>query len=187
MDHKEFGFDVETTGLTPGRDHILTLGGIVRINHKEVERVYIEMKPPEGTIIPPVVLDLTGLTIEQIRGFPSQEKGYKQLVELFGRYIDRFDKQDKLFTIGYNLDFDLRFLARFFKAMGDDYLFSFLGCKIDVLTLFNQFRSEQNLYFQNSKLETACTHFGIKLEAHNALSDIQATLELYDFLTGGKK
>ncbi len=35
---------------------------------------------------------------------------------------------------------------------------------------------------ENDKLETMCNYFGIGIEAHNALSDIEATKKLYELI-----
>ena len=35
---------------------------------------------------------------------------------------------------------------------------------------------------ENDKLETMCNYFGIEIEAHNALSDIEATKKLYELI-----
>jgi DNA polymerase III epsilon subunit-like protein len=40
---------------------------------------------------------------------------------------------------------------------------------------------------KNYRLETMCKHFGIELKAHDAMSDIEATKQLYEIIHDWKK
>jgi len=48
-----------------------------------------------------------------------------------------------------------------------------------------QMDCDGEIELENYKLETVCAHFGITLYAHNAISDIKATRELYYLLKKG--
>jgi len=43
------------------------------------------------------------------------------------------------------------------------------------------------LSLPNYKLQTVCEHFGVQIDAHDALSDIKATRELLQMILGAKE
>ena len=184
MDVKEFCFDVETTGLSYKRHLIVTIGLIVRINGIIEEKCQLTCKPPDNVVVEPKILELTRLTMDEINKFDQSASTYLKLDEIFNKYVNKFDSQDKFSYIGYNVSsFDIKFLNAFYKGFYDDFLFSYLGPQLDVLTLFNQYVKKHKIVVKNSKLGTACEFFKIPIKAHNSLSDATATLALYDKIT----
>ena len=102
------------------------------------------------------------------------------------KYVDQYDKNDKFTIVGYNCTFDIGFLREFFRLNNDKYYGSWFSSynMIDVHKLFTALRGS-GLYpeleaLENMKLETVANHYGIEIQAHDALSDIYATEKLYD-------
>ena len=107
----------------------------------------------------------------------------KELENIFAKYVDKYDKKDKLIMICHNYSFDFRMLYNFYNRLGNKYMGSFIDFKLNVCTL-NLIKALQVMeifpILENNKLETWCKYFNIKLEhAHDALEDIRATRALY--------
>ena len=70
-------------------------------------------------------IETNNLTIEELlhdKKFVEPIKVYKSIVNIFSKYIDKFDKKDKFHFIGYNSQaFDFPFLRYWFKKCGDIY------------------------------------------------------------------
>ena len=112
---------------------------------------------------------------------------YKQLVELLGKYVDKYNPADKFFLAGYNnASFDNYFLKAFFVQNGDNYFYSWFWVNsIDVMILATQHLLEQRHLMPDFKQETVAQMLGIDLDReklHNALYDIYLTHEIYKHL-----
>lgn len=172
--------DIETTGLSENSSPI-QISGLIEIGGEVKEEFDIFLKPFEGAIIEEEALNIQGLTLEKIEKFQDTRDGYKKLLEIFDKYIDKYDKLDKFIVAGYNVDFDLRKIRRLAQAMGDKYINSYLGVKkIDPFEMIIPFQVAGKLpKLANNKLETWCNYFEIEIKAHNSLEDIKATRELF--------
>ena len=87
---------------------------------------------------------------------------YVKFVNMLSKYVDKFDKKDKFFLVGYNnASFDNHFLKAFFVQNGDHYFYE--------MTDFKQ--------------ETVARALGIQIDSaklHDASYDIQLTKEIYN-------
>lgn len=169
--------DVETTGLIPTRQDIIQLAGIIEINGVAQEEFEFKCQPYSYDNVEQKALDVHGYSIPEIRMFPEPRGVKKEFEALLGKYVNKFDRQDKFVFAGYNTPFDFGFVSNWFKKAGDTYFGSWFEYKqVDVYPLFYSFAQAMNLtYLPNHKLETAAKHFGIPIQAHDALSDIRAT------------
>jgi DNA polymerase-3 subunit epsilon len=181
---KTFYFDVETSGLDPIQNDILTLAGIIEIDGEVKEEFYLEMQPFNYDTISKEALVVNGLTIEQIKTFQRPQEAHKKLQSIFSKYINRYNKLDKLTAIGHNVGFDMRFLNSLFRKCGDKYFGSWIDYHfLDTMVLLNLLKFNKVIQIDNVKLVTAAKHFGVELtEAHNAMADIKATRELFQKL-----
>jgi DNA polymerase-3 subunit epsilon len=93
-------FDLETTGLSAGRDHICELGA-VRVRGLEPADSFQSLVNP-GVGLPEPVARLTGLREEELRGAPS-------VSSVLGRFL-AFAGDELL--VAHNARFDQRFLER---------------------------------------------------------------------------
>jgi DNA polymerase-3 subunit epsilon len=172
-------FDCETTGTDPVRHDIIQFSGMMEVSGVVKDTLNIRMKPFSEENIDPRALEVTGLTKEQVMSEQDPEQAYRQIIQFFGKHIDKFDRTDKFYPAGYNVKFDLDFLYNFFKKNKDDYFGSYCNWKaIDGLPLMHYMEWIGAVELPDYKLSTVCAHYGISIDAHDAQSDIEATREL---------
>lgn len=183
MPSKIFYFDVETTGLDPVQNAIIQLAGIIVIDGKAMEEFEFKIAPFETDHVSQEALDVHGYSVEDIKGFTTPSIVYQHLLNIFSKYVNKFDKSDKMTPAGYNVRFDMDFLKNFFLKNGDVYFGSWLNWKmIDPLPLLHFIDFAGGISLPDYKLASVCAHFGIELQAHDALSDIRATRQLIGLL-----
>ena len=176
---KKIYFDCETTGLSAIKNGIIQIAGIIEINNEKVKSFNMKIKPFASDIIKQEALDISGITLEDIKGFEDPKTAYNNIVTIFDRYVDKYDRNDKFLVCGYNVRFDIDFLKEFFVKNGDDYLFSYFGQVRDPLPVIQYLSSMGKINTINNKLSTMCEYFGIDIKnAHDAMVDIRATKSL---------
>jgi DNA polymerase-3 subunit epsilon len=185
---KELFFDLETTGLDEKRNAIHQLSGIIRVDGKIVEEFDINMRPDPDQEVKEQALKVSNLTVEDvINNELSQKEGYEQFVSMLDKYVDRFNKKDKIFLCGYNnVKFDNEFLRELFNRNGDKYFGSwFWSGGIDLMILALEKLRHKRAEMDNFKLMTVAKELGIVLnesKLHNAVYDIELTIEICDRL-----
>lgn len=181
MSAKELWLDCETSGTDPKRHDILRLAGIVVVNGKEKESFDLKLRPENPANISDEALAVNHLTRAEIDTYPPAQEAYDSFLEVCGRYVQKFNKQDKFFLGGKNVDFDKGFLWELFRRRGDPYLGSWIwGATLEVQTLMAWARLQGLVpALANYQLGTWCTAMQIPLDAHNALSDVRASRELW--------
>lgn len=157
--------DLETSGLDPLRDEILSIGAVKRNEQGELEKSYCLIKT--DCSLPEKIRKLTGLSEEKLQKEGSELKVVlQQLNEFIGAHV----------VVGWNLPFDLVFLRRAYQING---LSFFKNRCLDLLPVVKR----HNLFLENYRLETVLAEYKIKNEApHHALGDAAATLALADKL-----
>jgi DNA polymerase-3 subunit epsilon len=170
-------FDVETTGLDPVKHDIIQIAGLIEINGEVKEEFEFKVRPlGKEEDISQEALDIHGYTLDVIREFPEARETYNKLTALFGKHIDKYNKMDKFTPAGYNAEFDMNFLKEFFNKNNDVYFGSWVNWKkVDPLPILYFLDYAGRIKLENYKLATVAAHFGIELNAHDALSDIKAT------------
>nr|DAK81844.1 MAG TPA: DNA polymerase III subunit alpha [Caudoviricetes sp.] len=181
-------FDLETTGTNPARHGIHQISGIVEVDGVEQERFDFKVRPNPKAEVLDEALAVGGVTREQIEAYPAMEEVYGKLVALLARYVNKFDKNDKFFLVGYNnASFDNQFLRGFFMQNGDNYFGSwFWSNSLDVMVLASQYLLAERQLMPNFKLSTVASHLGIKIDdgkLHDAYYDIHLTREVYREIT----
>lgn len=172
-------FDTETTGLDKDKNGLIQISGIIEIDGVVTDSFNFKIAPFEKDIIEPDALKVNKTTIEEILTYPKPNIVYSQLLQLFDKYIDKYNKDDKFFPAGYNIKFDLEFLSSFFKKNNNLYFGSYCNWHgIDGLSLVHYMEYLGGLKLKNYKLGTLCEYFDIQLNAHDANEDITATREL---------
>ena len=176
---KIFWLDCETTGLDPQKNALIQIAALIEIDGKIKNRLNLFLKPLDIDKVDPKALELQGRTIEEIKKYPPPEKSFKILKEEMSLFVDKFDKHDKFVMAGYYVKFDIDFLRAFFEKLNDNYFGSwFFSVSYDVQFLIAQQIIKKSLRTPNYKLSTMCEKFGVKIKAHDAMSDIMATREL---------
>ena len=202
--------DTETTGLDATKHGIIQLAMLIEIDGKIEGELLVDVQPFEEDLI--VIIEdcpnmiykraeliknmaaigdisifPSDIKIENLVNFDFPAEAHQKIIAFLDKHISKFDKADKAYLGGYNVQFDRNFISQFFKKCGDNYLGSYLNWKcLDPLYLLWQMDADGYISLENYKLENVCKHFGIEIEAHNALSYIKATYELYRKLRGAK-
>lgn len=180
-------FDVETTGLDPKTDYIFQLSGLVEVDGEPVEDFNIFLRPPSGTPVSKKALEVTGKTIEDLRALPDAEEGFKQFLGILKKYVPTPTWREKFYPAAYNGNFDMQFVEELFVKNGK-YWGDYQNWQlIDPLQIFRFLNYSKQINTFNCKLSTICNHFGVSIDAHDALSDIRATRDLVQILKNGLK
>jgi DNA polymerase III alpha subunit (gram-positive type) len=179
---KVLWFDVETTGLDKSKCAIRQIAALAEINGKVEDTINLEIQPFEAAKIEEGAKALFGGALDENR--TPYHLAYQQFTKFLLFFVGKFDPADKFVLAGYNItSFDEPFLREFFLVNKDKYFGSYFAWpKIDVQTFVAMYHAEMSFRPDNFKLETVCRQFGIPIDAHDALSDIQATRQLYHVL-----
>lgn len=190
---KRVFLDLETQGTDPGKHGVWQVSGCVDLGGKPLQHFNFILNPPEKYTWEDRAREMY-LEQKKIHGYDIERDGlpYKDFHQRFTREIlagvDKFNKYDKFFLIGYNVTFDDRFLRALFADCGDDYYGSFFAWPaIDVAVLAAHHLGEERLRMANFKLGTVAQRFGIQMEEsklHDAAYDIEMTREIYLRLNG---
>jgi len=176
MDKKIIAFDNETSGIGK-KFGLQQFAGIIFINGKRMKTINIQIKIFKTDKIDKKALEVHGL--DPTEGLEPMV-AYVKIKEFLGEFVEKYNKNDKLTPLAQNGHFDIDSLCTFFNKCEDSFLGSLinLGGLIDPLPFFRMMRYLGKLNLPDLKLQTLCDHFGIKLKAHDALSDIEATVKL---------
>jgi len=171
--------DIESTGLRPDKHDVVQIACIpVIAGESFLDKTFNQhCKPINWKDIDPGALRVNGQTIEKLKTYQSPEAMVNNLV----LYLRQFKTK---FTIsGYNVDFDRGFIAALFKKVNreQDFLELFYPGTRDAFKKAKKLKTQ--LPTPNLKLATLCEHFKIHIDAHDALSDISATLQLDKILS----
>lgn len=149
-------FDVETTGLNNATDMITEIGA-VRLENGEEVAAFSQLVNP-GRMIPPKVVELTGITDGMVRDCPTIEEVAPAFYEFCRGAV----------LVAHNAAFDVGFMKRAFAPLG--------GLNAPVLDTLALARNQYAGQIKNYKLGTICKFLGISLKnAHRAVHDARAT------------
>ena len=154
--------DLETTGLNPKKDRIIEIGA-VKVREGKIVDTFQSLIDPKQELEERVE-SLTGISAKELCGQPIIQEILPELKE--------FLEEDVL--LGHRVLFDYSFLKRAFT--NENITFERKG--LDTLKLARQFVAD----CESKKLESLCQHYGIRHQAHRALGDARATVELYQIL-----
>jgi len=183
-------YDCETTGTDERKHGIHQLSVYMEIDGKVVETIDYKVAPhPKAACVPEALAVGQGVTEEQIRAYEPMEVVYRRFVAMLAKYVDRYDKKDKIYLCGFNsADFDNRFLRAWFKHNGDSYFGAyFYGEDLDVRILAAQYLLKRRGRMENFKLMSVARELGITVDEsrlHDALYDIELTRACYRIVTG---
>ena len=170
--------DGETTGLDSLRNDIVQLACVAVVGGVEQSITFNQYcQAIDWNEIDPSALAVNGLTIDFLRKQQKPEVMVNNLVLFAKQFNCRF------IIAGYNVGFDKDFIASLFKKVGReaDFLELFTGDIRD--TMKRAKKLKEQLQTPNIKLATLANHFGIAINAHDALSDIQATIKVDKILS----
>lgn len=184
-------FDLETTGTNSGKHGIHQISGQIVIDGVVKESFDFHVQPNPKALIEEEALKVGGVTREQILAYPPMQQVYQEFVAMLGKYVDKFNKKDKFFLVGYNnAAFDNQFLRGFFLQNGDVYFGSwFWSNSIDVMVLASAYLATRRPEMENFKLSTVAKTLGIVVNddsLHDAMYDIELTKAVFDIVTGNQ-
>lgn len=152
--------DIETTGVDINRDVIIEIAA-VRVKHAKVVDKFQTLINPGDVKLSPTISVLTGIGEEDLKDAPGLAAIRDRLIQFVG----------SLPIMGHNIDFDLDFL----KEKGID----LSGVRLDTLELAYTLLPRLRFY----SLEYLAYYYSFADQpSHRAMTDVLATVELYDLL-----
>ena len=178
-------FDLETTGIKYWRNGVHQISGEIVIDGVTKDCFNLYVCPHPQCEIEEEALRICNVSKEQIQAYPPMREVYVKFVNMLSKYVDKFDKKDKFFLVGYNnASFDNHFLKAFFVQNGDHYFYSWFWVNsIDVMVLSTQHLMRKRHEMTDFKQETVARALGIQIDSaklHDASYDIQLTKEIYN-------
>ena len=163
-------FDTETTGIDFDTDRIIELGAVALEKGGETGSLNCLIRLPQGHRLPPFIVDLTGITDEELaqKGVSEEEAG-----AAFCRLLEGAKRP---LLVAYNAQFDLNFLYWFLKKSGNAQILR-LPRFLDALTVYKDRRDYPH------KLCNAIEAYRLEEEAvnsHRAVDDARATVRLLE-------
>lgn len=154
--------DIETTGLDPKRDKITEIAAIRVENHIITGKFHTLVNP--GRKLEERIVELTGIRDEDLKDAPH-------IQDVIGDFLD-FESTGCL--LGHSILFDYSFLKRASVNAG----MKFERNGIDTLMIARKYLAD----LESRALPYLCRHFDIAHNPHRAMSDVEATYELYKLL-----
>lgn len=180
-ERKVLWIDVETTGTDPEANGIVQIAGLVEINGTVVEEFDLCAKPLPEDHIAFSAVEVTGLDLLKVIGYPDAADTLKAFIAIMDSYINKRDREDKFHPAGYSVKFDLDFLYQWCMKQGFKYFRSYVDhITIDVYALARYLSGFGMMEVESFKMAALYEEMTGKemLDAHNALADIKATREL---------
>ena len=163
-------FDTETTGIDFDTDRIIELGAVALEKEGETGSLNRLIRLPQGHRLPPFIVDLTGITDEELaqKGVSEEEAG--------AAFCHLLEGAKRPLLVAYNAQFDLNFLYWFLKKSGNAQILRFPRF-LDALTVYKDRRDYPH------KLCNAIEAYHLEDEAvnsHRAVDDARATVRLLE-------
>ena len=155
--------DLETTGLNPKTDKITEIGA-VRVIDGERRETFTALVNP-GRKLEPRIVELTGITDEELADAPGIEEIISEALEFIG----------DLPLLGHSVLFDFSFLKK--AAVNSRLVFEKQA--VDTLKIARKYLAD----LEHRSLDYLCAYYQIPHQAHRALADAEATALLYERLT----
>ncbi len=155
--------DIETTGLDPEYCEIIEMTAIRYSNGNIVDSFSTLVQPYWE--IDRFITELTGITNEMVKDAPTIKPAIKQFYD--------FVKDDIL--VGYNVNFDINFL---YDYLYECYQLPLSNSFVDVMRIARKLHPE----WENHKLQTVASKFGIDTIAHRSYSDCETCNTCYTSL-----
>lgn len=164
-------FDLETTGLSPVKDRILSFSALkVAYENNVLKAVHSgELFMNPGFPIPPAVTKVNHISDDRVKDCPLETAGIPLIKKFMG---------ESPIVIGYNSKrFDVPFLnAAYERVLGES--LSVL-CHVDVFLM-----AKEKLNLKTYKLEAVANELGadVGIEFHNSVDDCKATFRVFKIL-----
>jgi DNA polymerase-3 subunit epsilon len=174
--------DTETTGLDENKHALIQIAGILDECGYVIDTFNVHIRPFKGDLLNKDALIKNGINKEDFyeNKFLPPKLAFEKIISFLEKYINRYDSSDKLILAGKNIQFDIRFLRKFFDKCDDNYYGSWFHYPyIELESEIAKYLLLKNILLPNYKIETICEHFNIDIKAHDALEDVRATRKIY--------
>lgn len=170
--------DIETTGFSRDWDSIIEIAAII-VNEEtweEIDRFHSYIKPNKS--IPKKITEITGINDEKVKNCESEEVVVGKFFEWVG-----FMKPDAV--VGHNYT---TFDGQFFSAKAKKYRYDDLDLEIiDTLKIAREKKipvKTKTARGANSYTQISlASHYGVEYQAHSAIEDVRALIEIYKQMT----
>lgn len=171
--------DLETGGLDPKVNPITQLAFIIEIDGVEKERHDILIAQTEN--LDPEAMRITGY--EAGSGIP-EKLAYEKLIRILKKYVDPYDKRDKLYMVAYNGHaFDGQFLRQLFTKYNNPWYGAyFWNPVVDCMLIAMAFCIGQRHLLGDFKQSTVAKSLGIEVDRnklHDALYDVELCRDIF--------
>lgn len=182
-------YDLETTGTNVKRHGIHQISGSIEVDGIIKEEFNYFVKPNPKCEIVPAAIAVSNTTLEDLESYPEMGVVYKDFLRMLGKYINRYDRTEKAWLVGFNsAKFDDIFLRAWFEQNGDTYFGSwFWSHGLDVMVLAGQYLINERPSMNSFKLKRVAKELGIivdESQLHNAAYDIELTRQIYYIVSG---
>jgi len=184
--------DTETTGVHIHENHCIHQIAAILVDMdagEEIDTFEIKFRPDDDVIEAAATgaLEKCKETKDTLRARSiSSSEAYYQFQDFISKYVNRFDKKDKLHFVAYNAKFDSDFVRAWAERNGDVYYGSFFWHPaLCVLQRFAIWSRSVRQHILNCQLGTVCKLCFIDFNeenAHDALYDVRKTIELWNKL-----
>lgn len=187
---KLFYFDLETTCTPPDIVGVHQISGLIEIDGRVVEEFDFRVRPRPDAFYSQDALDTCGVTKEQLQEYEPIGLVYSKMTAILAKYVDKFNKKDKFFMVGYNIaHFDQEIFREFFNFNGDKFFGSwFWSVPLDAIVLAQLYLANVRPDMPNFRQGTVAEKLGIPVDQsklHDALYDIYICRSIFKKLTGG--
>ena len=180
--------DIETTGLNPERNSLVSIGAIDFYN--PTNTFYGECKIKKGTKISKTALDINGFSVKELRDQSKQTVG--DLVKSFSDWAQR--STSELILAGENVGrFDHKWLEHDAHANEIEWIFGYRSVDLHSLTVMDHYQRGISLPVKDNgvsalSLNKTLNYVGLPAEPepHNALTGAKYEAEAFSRLLTGK-
>ena len=173
--------DTETTGLIPGKHAIIQIGAFITEEFLgDPVDTFNSVGSAKGFKISKKALEVNGITKKELKRRQSPYDLFTEFLEWMGKYVDRYNRKDKLIPVGYNVKFDIDMLFGMALKLRYPYLGAYIsGSAIDILSVVRFQDALGNIPpMRSHKLGDVCAALEIDPPGHDAMDDIIATYEI---------
>jgi len=150
--------DIETNGSKPGRSQVIEIGAIKVKNGKIIDKLETFVA---CAYLPDMIIDLTGITPNDLKGAPSRKEALTMLKEFLGNTV----------FVAHNAAFDYSFLSASFERFGLGSIGNMRLCTIEL--------AKRTIDAPKYGLAGLCELLDIKMASHHrAYSDALCSLEI---------
>ena len=186
---KLFLFDLETTGTDAVKNGIHQISGKIIIDGTVRQTFDFKVRPKDGAEYDPDALAVGKVTEEQLKAYPSMQEVFPQVVAMLDQYVNKFNKSDKFYLLGFNNShFDNGMFRQWFLDNGFKYFGSyFWSNSFDCMVLATPLLCDRRAAMKDFKQSTVAEALGVYVDPaklHDASYDIELCQAIYDKVCG---